>query len=95
MSSAYPITPRNSSVLGYSARSPAWRRWWKRAAWWSHAYPTIGGKAPLHVPLRGKKWDSAIYKVRPTLKRVQHDIGSVRVERVRGRWCWFYPEVAR
>jgi hypothetical protein len=95
MKRTFPITPNNSSVLGYSAASPAWRKWWQRTAWWSRAFPTRGGKAPLHVPLRGELWDGAAYRVRPTLKRVQHDIGSVRVERVRGRWCWIYPEAER
>lgn len=90
MTKRYPVTPTNSTVLGHDARSPLWRKWWRDLAVWRLAYPCRGGVAPLNVPVR--YMDGAVYRVRPKLARVQSNIGSVRVERVRGVWFWIYPE---
>lgn len=72
-----PVTPRNSSVLGY--KSAAWiKRWWHVNAIWERAKPsadldrsihktaTVGSCATLHVPCtdHNGRDDGAVYRVR-------------------------------
>jgi hypothetical protein len=85
-----PISRRNSTVLGYDARSKGWDRWWRDARW-DAAVPTQPESSCLNVPVpdadSGPGEQSldqrAWYRVRP--KRA----GGVPV-RVDGVWFWEY-----
>jgi hypothetical protein len=87
----YPITPRNSTVLGHDARSDRWRDWWAIARW-DEAVNAGGPDAwgawcgCLHVPCGGPDADGAWYRVRSRRE------GKARAVRVDGVWYWEYAE---
>lgn len=87
---AWPVSRRNSTVLGSDARGPGWDRWWDHGADWDSAYPVRGGGACLHVPCRPVRegdaqwWDGTeVFRVRP-----QNERG--RPVKLDGVWHWDY-----
>ncbi len=96
MTRMWPISRRNSTVLGADARGSNWDVWWNRGARWDAAYPTKPIGAVLNVPCmvvweRGARWwdGTEVYRVRP-----KNDRGRP-VRRDDGVWCWRYPAPRR
>ena len=90
---SWPISRRNSTVLGWTVRGPSGDRWWNHGANWEAAYPTVPMTACLHVPCKrlptedGRDfwWDGTeVYRVRPINERG-------RPMKVNGVWHWHYP----
>lgn len=93
MTRSWPISRRNSTVLGVGVRGPTWDLWWNRGANWEAAYPARNGisSACLWVPCREVwedgdwYWDGTeVFRVRPRNERGRPIL-------IRGVWHWRYP----
>ena len=99
-----PVTPANSTVLGYSHAK--WiAKWWRTGAKWNTALPTAsarvsgrnGSVGGLHVECRDPRLDGAVYRVRSRVAiggklrgRVVLDVRAAKAPGVGCGWCWVF-----
>lgn len=88
---AWPITRRNSTVLGSDARCPGWDLWWDKGANWADAVPTRGDVGCLHVLCHRHEVDGVLWWDGTEYFRVRPKNDRGRPVKIDGVWHWRYP----